>query len=94
MKKTKIIPIGKKVLIKPKEADRFVPGTNIIIPDTAISKEYKGYVVAVGNDVNDIKIGDFIQYADYCVPTDMEHEGVNHLLINVGDIFAVIETID
>jgi len=92
--KTKITPVGKKVLIKPKEANRTVPGTNIIIPDTALEKIYQGYVIAVGAEVQEIKEGDLIQYADYCVPTEMKHDGDKHLLINVGDIFAVIETID
>ena len=65
--KTKIIPVGKKVLIKPKEAQRVVPGTNIIIPDSALEKEYKGFVVGVGAEVSEINEGDLIQYAEYSV---------------------------
>lgn len=92
--KTRIVPVGKKVLIKPKEAQRTIPGTSIIIPDSALEKVYQGYVIAIGAEVEEIKIGDLIQYADYCVPTEMKHEGENHYLINAGDVFAVIETID
>jgi co-chaperonin GroES (HSP10) len=92
--KTKITPVGKKVLIKPKEAERLVPGTNIIIPDTALEKVYQGHVVAVGAEVQEIKPGDLIQYADYCVPTEMKHDGQRHLLINAGDIFAILEVIE
>jgi len=92
--KTRIVPVGKKVLIKPKEAQRTVPGTNIIIPDTALEKIYQGYVVAVGVEVQEINSGDLIQYADYCVPTEMKHEGERHLLINAGDVFAVIQSIE
>jgi len=94
MKNLIVKPIGKKVLIKIAEQSRFVPGTNIIIPDTALEKEYKGIVIAVGKDVieaGEIKVGDLIQYADYSVPTEMKHNGEKHLLINVGDVFAVIE---
>lgn len=92
--KTKIIPVGKKILIKPKEAERLIPGTNIIIPDSALEKVYQGYVIAIGAEVQEIKIGDLIQYADYCVPTEMRHDNSRHLLINVGDVFAIIETIE
>ena len=91
MIKTKVIPVGKKVLVKPKEAQRMVPGTNIIIPDSAIQKEYKAHVIGVGTEVTEINEGDLIQYAEYCVPTEMEHEGVMHLLINVGDIHAILK---
>lgn len=91
--KTTIKPIGKKVLIKEKKVEKVVPGTSIIIPDMALEKQYQGYVVAVGKEVEEIKEGDLIQYADYCVPTEMKHNGEKHLLINVGDIFAVIENI-
>ena len=88
--KQKIIPIGMKVLVKKKKSDDFFPGTKIIIPETAKDEEYKAFVIAVGDEVTNIKIGDLVQYADYCVPTKMKHEGEDHLLINVGDIFAVI----
>jgi len=94
MQKVKIIPVGKKVLIRAKEQSRMVPGTNIIIPDSALQKEYKGYVIGVGAEVSDINVGDLIQYAEYCVPTEMEHEGKEHLLINVGDIHAIIQEVE
>lgn len=90
-KNTTIIPVGKKILIKPKEQLKFVPGTNIILPENALEKEYKGFVIAVGQEVTEIKIGDQIQYADYAVPTELKHNGEKHLLINIGDIFAIVK---
>ncbi len=93
-KKATIIPVGKKVLIKPKEQLKFVPGTKIIIPENALEKEYKGFVIAVGEEVKEIKIGDQIQYADYAVPTELKHNGEKHLLINIGDVFAVVKEED
>lgn len=61
-----------------------------MIPETSRKSDYKGYVIAIGKDVQEIEVGDLVQYADYAVPTEMKHEGEPHLLINVGDIFAVI----
>lgn len=94
MKNVKIIPVGKKVLIKPREAQRTVPGTNIIIPESALEKEYKGHVVGVGAEVQEITEGDLVQYAEYSVPSEVKHNGSKHLLINSGDVFAIIKDID
>ena len=88
--KTKVIPVGNRVLIKKKEADQYFNGTSILIPKNQRQDELKGYVVAVGKDVEEVKVGDLIQYADYALPTKMKHEGEDHLLIAAGDVFAVL----
>lgn len=89
----KVIPVGAKLLIKQKEADKYFAGTEIIIPDTARKKEYKGIVVGVGKSVTEINIGDMIQYSDHCLPTTMMHDNEEHLLINEGDVFAIIRNV-
>ena len=89
----KVIPVGAKLLIKQKEADKYFAGTEIIIPDTARKKEYKGIVVGVGKSVAEINIGDMIQYSDHCLPTTMMHDNEEHLLINEGDVFAIIKNV-
>ena len=88
--KTNVIPVGNRVLIKKKEADQYFNGTSILIPENQRQDELKGYVVAVGKDVEEVKVGDLIQYADYALPTKMKHEGEDHLLIAAGDVFAVL----
>ena len=40
--------------------------------------------------VAEIKIGDEVQYADHAMPTPMEHDGQEHLLLQSGDVFAII----
>jgi len=87
----KIRPVGKKILIKKKEADQYYPGTNIMIPKTSQKDSYKGFVVAIGKEVEEISVGDLVQYADYITPTEMQHENETHYLINAGDILAVYE---
>jgi co-chaperonin GroES (HSP10) len=89
----KVIPVGAKLLIKQKEAEKYFAGTEIIIPDTARKKEYKGIVVGVGKSVTEINIGDMIQYSDHCLPTTMMHDNEEHLLINEGDVFAIIKNV-
>ena len=89
----KVIPVGAKLLIKQKEADKYFAGTEIIIPDTARKKEYKGIVVGVGKSITEINIGDVVQYSDHCLPTTMMHDNEEHLLINEGDVFAIIKNV-
>ena len=89
----KVIPVGAKLLIRQKEAEKYFAGTEIIIPDTARKKEYKGIVVGVGKSVTEINIGDMIQYSDHCLPTTMMHDNEEHLLINEGDVFAIIKNV-
>jgi len=84
-----VIPVGKKLLIKQKLAETKT-ASGIIIPEIAQKKEYKGTVVGVGAEVKEIKVGDIVQYADYAMPTPMEHDGEDHLLVQSGDVFAII----
>jgi co-chaperonin GroES (HSP10) len=83
-----VIPIGKKLLIKQKKAETFYKNTNIIIPEAAQKVENKGTVVAVGEGITEIKIGDMIQYSEHCLPTSMMHDDEEHLLIHEGDVYA------
>tara|TARA_R110002012_G_scaffold259902_1_gene441524 strand:- start:6420 stop:6695 length:276 start_codon:yes stop_codon:yes gene_type:complete len=85
----KVIPVGKKLLLKKWKAVTKT-ASGIIIPEIAQKKEYKGTVVGVGQEVKEIKVGDIVQYADYAMPTPMEHEGEEHLLVQSGDVFAII----
>ena len=70
-----IIPVGKKILIHQKEAEKFFKNTNIIIPDKAQERENVGTVIGVGASVSEIKVGD---------------KDIEHLLIQEGDIFAIL----
>ena len=45
----KVIPVGMKILVKPKEAAKYYPGTEILIPETQVKSEPKGTVIVVGS---------------------------------------------
>ena len=87
--KLNIKPLADRVLAEPMQAETKT-ASGIIIPEVAQKKEFKGTVVGIGAEVEEIKIGDEVQYADHAMPTKMEHEGVEHLLLNQGDVFAII----
>ena len=83
-------PVGKRILIKQQEAAQTFGGGAIYIPEAQRQEECKGTVIAVGKDEEEIKKGDFIQYADYIKPIEMEHDGETHLIIAQGDVLAVL----
>ncbi len=85
-----IRPVGKKILIKQEAAPQTYGGGSIWIPDSQREEECKGTVVAVGKDVEEIKKGDYVQYADYISPTKMSHNDEEHLLIGQGDVLAIL----
>jgi chaperonin GroES len=89
-----VIPIGKKILIKQKKAITKTK-SGLYLPETAQKNEYKGTVMGIGQSVQEIKIGDVVQYTEHCLPTRMQHNEEEHLLIQEGDVFAIlVETID
>ncbi len=89
MKKQIIVPVGKRLLIKRQTAETKTAG-GLIIPEIAQKKEFKGTVVGIGAEVEEIQIGDVVQYAEHAMPTPMKHEGEEHLLLQAGDVFAII----
>ena len=62
MSKQKIIPLGKRVLVKPlpieKETD-----SGILLAPSQIELIPRGHIVAIGSAVEeDIKVGDFVEF--------------------------------
>lgn len=101
IKKTKVRPLGDKVLVSTKSGDdRGKTKGGIIIPET-ISKERpeEGLVVAVGEGkrLNDgklvplsVKKGDHIIFSKYG-PDEVEIDGEKYLIVSESNILAVIE---
>jgi chaperonin GroES len=81
--------IGKKILIKQKKAATKTK-SGLYLPEIAQKNEYKGTVVGIGLSVEEIKIDDVVQYTEHCLPTRMQHNGEEHLLIQEGDVFAIL----
>lgn len=95
--KTKIHPLAGKVALLVLEADDRTPG-GIVIPDKAQEKPRQARVVAVGEgDLLEsglrakpqVDVGDRIIFAAYA-GTTIKEGGVEYLLVDEGDIQAVI----
>jgi chaperonin GroES len=87
----KVRPLTDRVLVKLEKTEAKTAG-GIIIPDTAQEKTQSGTVVAVGDDKEAIKVkpGDKVMYDKYA-GTQVKIDGVEHLVIKIADVLAVIE---
>jgi len=91
MAKTKITPLGDRVLVDPIHADEKTT-SGIIIPDTANKEKPKqGKVVAIGEleDVKNVKIGDTVLFSDYGYD-EVQYDGKEYYIIQSKNLLAII----
>ena len=91
-------PLGDRVIIKRVEEEALSAG-GIVLPDSAKEKPSRGEILAVGNgSTNDkgdtrpmsVKVGDNVLFGKYS-GTEVEVDGKELLVMNEGDIIAVVE---
>ena len=84
----KLKPLGHKVVVERTQAvDKTAGG--IVIPDTAKEKPEQGKVVAVGKDVEEIKVGDVIVFGNFAA-TEVKVDGKEYLVVREKEILAVV----
>lgn len=97
-KEIKISPIGNRVLVSPDKVDEKTTGGLILPPSsTEDQKPETGVVVKLGmgkvkgkDIVFNVKIGDRIYFKKYS-PDEVEIDGQKYLLLDAGDILAIIK---
>jgi chaperonin GroES len=87
----KIKPLGDRILLKTEEGETKTK-SGLYIPETAQEKTQTGLVVAVGDDkdVITVKNGDKVLYDKYA-GTTFKIDGVDHLIVKMADILAVVD---
>ncbi len=94
----KVKPLGDRVLIKVQEGENKTAG-GIIIPQTAQEKTQNGVVVAVGpGSKNDkgvlepisVAVGQKVMFDKYA-GAQIKIDNVDHLIVRIADILAIIE---
>jgi chaperonin GroES len=85
-----VTPLGSRVLLKLVEEES-VTASGLVLPDTAREKPQRGEVVAVGDDQEAIKVhpGDLVLFPKYS-GTELKLEGRDHLIMEAGDLLAVL----
>jgi len=89
----KVKPLADRVMVKLEKNEAKTAG-GIIIPDTAQEKTQQGVVVEVGpgteKDPITVKSGQKVMYDKYA-GTQIKIDGVEHLILKMADIIAVVE---
>ena len=97
MEKSKIQPLGDRVLVEPLEAEDKTTG-GIIIPDTAKEKQQRGKVVAVGKGriteegkitPLEVKVNDQVLFGRYS-GSEIKIGATDYLIIKEDDILGII----
>lgn len=85
-----IKPLGERILIQEVKQEE-VTKSGIVLPGTA-SKEKPiiGEVLAVGNDVSEVKVGEKVIYEKY-TGTEVKDGDVEYLLIDMKNVLAIVE---
>lgn len=92
MSKKKLQPIHDLVLIKPIEPETKT-AAGIIIPETAIERQCRGTVIALGDGKKDepmtVKKGDLVLYKK-AAGMEVEYNGEVHLVMKESEIYAIL----
>ena len=98
--KTKIRPLGDRILVKRLDEDKEQRSSGgIIIPDTAKEKPMEGKIVAAGAGRRsddgkvqklEVKVGDRVLIGKYA-GTEVKIEGDEYIIMREDDVLGVIE---
>ena len=82
-------PLGMRVLVRPIEQEAKT-ASGLILPDSAKEKPQIGEVVAIGDEVEMVKVGQKILFPKY-TGTEIKLDGVDHIIMEDGDLLAVVD---
>jgi len=81
-------PLGDRLLVERVEEVN-TTASGIIIPDNAKEKPSQGKVLAIGNDVEEVNVGDTVVFGKYA-GTDLVLDDKEYLVMELSDILGVI----
>lgn len=83
-----IMPLGDRV-VAVKEQAKTKTASGILLPENAKEQPIMAEVIAIGEKVKNIKMGDKIVYSEYRA-TDLKINGKDYLIIKLEDILGTI----
>jgi chaperonin GroES len=81
-------PLKNRVLVDPVKIETTSP-SGLVIPDSAKEKPQEGTVLAIGDEVKIVKVGDRVMYGKF-VGFDLKLDGEMRVMINEEDILAIV----
>ncbi len=87
----KIRPVGDRLLIQQHKAKETYGDTGIFIPDAQQTKEDRGTVVGIGDEVQGIFEGEVVLFNQFVQPVKISHMGEDHILLRQQDVWAIVD---
>ncbi|MDH4944937.1 co-chaperone GroES [Sulfurimonas sp. C5] len=81
-------PLGERILVKSVEESN-TTASGIIIPDNAKEKPNRAEVIAIGDEVKNVKAGDTVVFGKYS-GTGLALEGQEYIVLEIADVLGVI----
>ena len=81
-------PLGKRILVKTIDETLNKTDGGIIIPESAKEKPFMGDVVAVSDEVKNIRCGDIVLFQRHS-GVKLTIDKVDHLCLNEGEVLGV-----
>jgi chaperonin GroES len=82
-------PLGNRTLVERLE-EATTTASGIIIPDNAKEKPSQGKVMAIGEDVEQIAVGDTVVFGKYS-GNEITIDGTAYLIIDADDIYGIMK---
>lgn len=83
-----IEPLFSRIIAMRKEVEKV---GSIFVPETATSmKATEGIVMAIGNEVDSVKVGDKIFWGRYS-GAEIERNGIKYIIMNNEDVLGIIK---
>ena len=89
----KIIPMGKRVLVKQDTKVETIQNGLIYVPETQQHQPPLGTIISAGPKCEQAKEGDYIQWPEMINITEMMHNGEEHIIIDEAAIIAIIKDV-
>ena len=84
-----IMPLGDRV-VAVKEQPKTKTASGILLPENAKEQPIMAEVIAVGDEVKNVKNGDKIVYSEYRA-TDLKINNKDYLIIKLEDILGIVK---
>ena len=88
MSEINIKPLGTRVLVEQVKAETKT-ASGLIIPDSAMEKPLQATVLAIGGEVDQIKVGETVIYGKF-IGTELNLDGKDYLMLEQAEILAVV----
>ncbi len=87
-------PVGDRVRIRRDKPDFTETDSGIMVPGTAIAQSDRGEVVATGEDVLDVQVGNRVLFDPSAGAYDEGEDGHDYLNLRESELFAVFQPDD